>query len=73
MPDLSDEIADAAANPASAEADGVKAQAQPIPDLIEADRYLAGKTALNGANPKGGQRSGFNALRRGVFVPRGTV
>lgn len=73
MPDLTPEIEQAAAEPASAEVDGRKAQSHPLPDLIEADRYLKGGDAVAGANRKGGRRSGLNSLRTGVFVPKGAV
>lgn len=73
MPDLTPEIEQAAAEPATAEVDGRKASSHPLPALIEADKYLKGGAALAGASPKGGRRSGFNALRTGVFVPKGAV
>lgn len=73
MPDLTPEIETAASEPASAEVDGRKASAHPLPDMIAADQYLKGAAAVSGANRKGGRRSGFNALRTGVFVPRGAV
>lgn len=72
-PDLTPDIETAAAEPASAASDGQSASARPLGELVEADRYLKGATALAGANRKGGRRSGFNALRTGVFVPRGPL
>lgn len=46
MSDLSSQIESAAAQPASATADGQSVQGQPIDKLIEADRYLAAKSAV---------------------------
>lgn len=43
--DLEDTISDAAQAPAQVEADGLKVSEHSLPDLIEADQYLAGKTA----------------------------
>lgn len=43
--DLSSDIQTAAQKPKSATADGVKVDQQPIGDMIEADKYLAGKGA----------------------------
>jgi hypothetical protein len=45
MPDLETTITTVAAEPKEAAADGVSAKQHPLPDLIAADRYLAGKTA----------------------------
>lgn len=45
MADLSQQIEDAAGQPRSATVDGVSATSHSLPDLIEADKYLAGKTA----------------------------
>jgi hypothetical protein len=73
MPDLGDIIEQTAAEPASATGDAGSATNQPLPDLLEADRYLAGKDVLAGTNRKGGRRSAANALRTGVYVPRGSV
>jgi hypothetical protein len=42
---LEDTIRESAAGPASAEVDGVKTQQHPLPDQIEADRYLESKKA----------------------------
>ena len=43
MPDLSDQINTSAAGPRQVTVDGNSVQAQPLPDLIAADRYLAEK------------------------------
>jgi hypothetical protein len=47
MPDptIQDAIESAAQNPRAVAFDGTQVQGQPIPDLIEADKYLSGKTA----------------------------
>ncbi len=44
-PDLSQTIQDAAAGPAKVSVDGTTAEARPLPELIEADKYLAAKRA----------------------------
>lgn len=45
--DLTPNITESAKAPAEFEADGVKAKAHPLPDQIEADRYLASKAAMS--------------------------
>lgn len=70
---VADAVAQAATDPAAHNADGQSTTARPIPDLIDLDRYVAGKAALAGPNRRGGRRSGFNALRKAVFVPKGAV
>ena len=45
MADLSDTIETAAGRPQSATVDGMSATSQPIAGLIQADQYLAMKTA----------------------------
>lgn len=45
MPDLSETIEAVAADPLKAASDGQSAEQHPLPDLIEADRYLAAKAA----------------------------
>lgn len=64
MADLSDQITDAAQNPKKAQGDMGSAESHPLPDLIAADRYLAGRSAATG--PRRGIR--FTRL-----VPGGTV
>ena len=71
MPDLSETIAQVAAEPKQAEADGQSAENQPLPDLIEADKYLAGKAAVGGLNSAGGPRSAWRGLRAARGVPPG--
>ena len=46
--DLGKIIEEAAESPKSAEIDGQKAESRPLPELIEADRYLASKKAMSG-------------------------
>lgn len=70
MTDLTEHIEQAALDPASASADGQSATAVPIPDLIEADKYLAGKKAA--VDSAGRPRSGFRLLRPVAFVPPGS-
>ena len=55
MPDPNDmtpQIQSTAANPSQAAQDGLSASAQPLNDLIEADRYLK-SAAVNGTPPFG--------------------
>lgn len=73
MPDLSDQIEQAATEPASATSDGQSASSHPLPDLVEADQYLAGKTAVTGDNASGGPRSGWGMLRPARVIPPGAV
>lgn len=46
--DLTQTIADAAINPASASGDGFSVTQHNLKDLIAADKHLAGKTAVAG-------------------------
>lgn len=62
--DLEQTIRDAAETPAQAIIDGQSATARPLKDLIEADQYLAGKTAAT---------SPSRGLRFSKFVPPGTA
>jgi hypothetical protein len=55
----------------SVSVDGQTAKAIPLAQLLEADRYLAGKTALTGTNANGGPRSGWGMLRPAKVVPPG--
>ena len=54
--DLSTTINTAAQGPAQASVDGRSAQQQPLPDLIEADRYLKSSGAV------------ANTKRRGLII-----
>lgn len=45
MPDLSEQIEDAAGNPKKVQSDAGSAEAHPLPDLIAADRYLKSNDA----------------------------
>lgn len=65
MADLSDTIETAAGKPKSAEADGRKAEAHPLPDQVEADKYLKANDGVNIAKHRG--------LRFNKLVPPGTV
>ncbi len=73
MPDLSDRLEDMTSEPAAATVDGQSATNQPIPDVIEADRYLAGKEALTGTNANGGKRSAWGCVRMAKGVPPGAA
>lgn len=72
MPDLSDTIETVAGEPAEASGDTGSMKQQPIPDLIAADAYLSGKTALEGTGVNGGPKSGWNCLRIARAIPPGT-
>ena len=71
MPDLSDQIEQAASEPQSATVDGRSATAQPIPDLIAADIHLTSKEALDGTNANGGAVSGWRGLRPAIGRSKG--
>lgn len=73
MPDpvTADSIAEAAANPQSASVDGQQASAHPIPDQIEAAKFAASNTALDGTNDNGGPRSAWGRLRTARVNPPG--
>jgi hypothetical protein len=67
---MSDELASkidtVAQGPASVRTDAGEVTAQSIPDMIEADRYLAGRNATAAGNAHRGLR--FNKI-----IPPGTV
>jgi len=73
MPDLTGDIETAATEPASAQVDGNQAASHPLPDLIAADKYLKGSSALDGANSGGGQKSGWRSLRMARVRGSGAV
>ena len=62
--DLDNVIKQIAEGPESAEVDGVRVKQQPLPDIIDADKYLAAKNAR--ANPA-------RAFTRVKIVPPGAV
>ena len=69
-PDLAETIRQAAADPASASApDGRSATARAIGELIDADRYLAGKAALK--SRPGRRGSAWGAVRQVQASPPG--
>jgi hypothetical protein len=45
MPDLSDDIAQQAVEPVTSAADGQSATGRAIGEIVQADQYVAGKTA----------------------------
>ncbi len=61
--DLSDAIKQNAEGPAEAHGDSGGMKQHSLRDQVEADKYLAGKTALS---------SGSKGLRRAKIVPPGT-
>lgn len=70
--DLTDTIADLAANPQTVTAGDRTVTEHPLPDLIEADKYLAEKAA--GATvPVSGPRSGWGRTRPARAVNQGAV
>lgn len=73
MADLSTRIEEVANDPAAASSDLGSATNQDLSKLIEADKYLAGKTALDGTNAQGGKKSGWAALRPARAIPPGSV
>jgi hypothetical protein len=64
MPDLSDDIETNAANPKRVTVAGETAEQQPLPDQIEADKYLKRNTAA--------ARTGL-PIRLGKIRPPGAV
>jgi hypothetical protein len=73
VPDLSDQIEQAANDPAAASVDGQSVTATPIPDLIAADKYLAAKEAAAVTSPTGPRRSAWaTGFARGVTEGMGT-
>jgi hypothetical protein len=62
--DLDNVIKQVAEGPELAEVDGVRMKQHPLPDIIEADKYLANKAA---------GRTPAKALTRVKIIPPGTV
>ena len=74
MPEISDTIETAATDGIqSTTVDGRTTVATPIPDLIAADKHIAGRTALTGTNDRGGSKSAWGGLRPARVIPPGTV
>ena len=73
MPDLSDQFEDLATAPAASTTDAGSVTERPIVDLIKADQYLAGKTAVEGTNDQGGPRSLWSKLRPAQAIPRDPI
>jgi hypothetical protein len=71
--DLTDTIADLAANPQTVTAGDRTVTEQKLGDVIEADKHLASKRAVSGQNASGGPRSPWNALRPARAVLPGAV
>lgn len=64
MADLEKTIADAADKPKATTTDGVSVTGHSLPELIQADRYLAEQQAA---------KAGSRGLRVSKLVPPGTV
>lgn len=62
----------AVADPSTFTSDGQTVVSNPLPDVIQADRYRAGNAALGGPNLRGGSRSAWGAVRPAKVVPPGT-
>lgn len=73
MPDISETIEQVAAEPRAHSKDGESTENPPLPELIEADKYLIGKTAAAGTNSNGGPVSGWGMTRPARGVPPGTA
>lgn len=69
---LESTITSAAQQPARAQTDMGSADAHPLPDLIQADQYLAGLTGVTGSNDNGGAKSGWGRLRTARAILPGT-
>lgn len=63
-PDLTDAITEAAADPQRVSVDGVSADARPLKDLIEADKYLKQQAAT---------KKGRRGFRISKMIPPGTA
>lgn len=70
--DLTDAIADLAANPQTVTAGDRTVTEHTLQDLIAADKYL-GEKAAGATVPVSGPRSGWNRLRPAKAVPPGGV
>lgn len=66
MADLSDNIEEAAQGPKHVQTDAGSIDAQSLPDLIAADKYLKGQKAVSG-------KSGWGALRPTRVIPPGSI
>ena len=73
IPDLTDTIVDLAENPQTVTAGDRTVTEQRLGDVIEAEKHLAGKRAVDGTNASGGPRSPWNALRPARAIPPGAV
>lgn len=61
MSDVSDKLESNAQGPRRVRTDAGEVEAHPLPDQIEADKYLAAKAAVEGGNTTRGLR--FNVLK----------
>jgi hypothetical protein len=68
--ELQARLEQAITDPKSSESDGSRVEEHSLRDLIEMDRYLAGKRSAAAA---GGRGSGFKMLRAARGVPPGSV
>ena len=73
MANLSDQIEAEAAKPLAASNDMGSVSKRPLTELIEADKYLAEKSALTDSNSLGGPKSGWRAARPARGIPPGAV
>lgn len=72
MADLKQQIEDAANAPKQMQTDMGKIEEHPLPDLIAADQYLAGKDAAEGTNANGGPKTGWGCVRWARGIPPGS-
>lgn len=73
MPDLSDQIEQAAIDPSSVTVDGQIVVDKSVAERILADKYLAEKAAADLANSQGGKRSGWGGMRAAQAVLPGGI
>ena len=73
MPLSSSDLDALALKPAAASSDAGSVTAHSLPDVIEADKYAAAKTALTGTNANGGSKSLWGTLRPMQAKPPGGV
>lgn len=72
MPDVSDTISTTALDGVQrASVDGRSVDSVPLPDLIEADKYLKGLAAVTDPSTNGGPKTGWRGVRMGRAIPPG--
>jgi hypothetical protein len=73
VPDLTDTIAEIAANPKGLAVGGESVTEHTLPELIAADKHLAEKAAAAATGPTGAPASAWGLLRPARAVPPGAA